>query len=218
MFRIYRKLVKGEQILAATDTAGGGGDFTATQFLSATKLDVPIVYHSDTTTSSYVPVHCRALETIYTQTGVKPVTAFERNNGGNFLMDRVAVLNIAGHFDVFRMPRIGQGDSEESMLLGWNTNTATRPKMLSELQDAINGQVFTIYDRQTVKEMLSFIKVKTATAFKAQAERKSHDDLVMALAIAWQMYQLHALRPKQEVQKDYSKYEKYQQEDPYGVR
>ncbi len=220
MFKIYRKLKKGEQILVATDTAGGGGDYTASQFFSLTKLDLPIVFHSAQTTSSYVPTHVRALNAIYDETGVTPVTAFERNNGGNFLMDRVDALNIAGKYTVFKMPRIGQGnDTEESNLLGWSTNSATRPKMLAELQDAIDGQVFTVYDKPTLKEMLSFIKVRTRTTTRAEAERGSHDDLVMSLAIVWQMYQLHNIRPqKKEEQKNYDKYEKYRQDDPYSIR
>ena len=34
------------------------------------------------------------------------------------------------------------------------------------------------------------MSVKTSASWKAQAEHGAHDDLVMALAIAWQLYQI----------------------------
>jgi len=37
--------------------------------------------------------------------------------------------------------------------------------------------------------MFSFIISQTSTSWKAQAEQGAHDDLIMSLAIAWQLYQ-----------------------------
>jgi hypothetical protein len=190
MYRLYRPIKKGEFILVAVDTSSGGLDYTAGQFLSKTRLDVPLVYHSKTTTSDYIPLLARTLEKIYDITGIKPVVAIERQNGGSFLADRLAGLNYLGKYTVFVMPNFGVVDPSEGVRLGWDTNSATRPKMLQDLKDAANRGVFTIYDRKTIMEMLSFIIVQTSSSWKAQAEKKAHDDLVMALAIAWQLYQL----------------------------
>jgi hypothetical protein len=44
-----------------------------------------------------------------------------------------------------------------------------------------------VYDAMSYGEMLSFV-VKNG---KPQAERNAHDDLIMSLAIAWQMYQMN---------------------------
>lgn len=71
----------------------------------------------------------------------------------------------------------------------WDTNTATRPKMLADLKEAIDKRLIKIYDKRTINEMFSFIVVQTSTAWKAQAEKGANDDLVMALAIAWQLQQ-----------------------------
>lgn len=190
MWRQYRKIEPKEFLLFAGDTASGLGDYTTCQVLSKTKLDVPLVYQSKVTTSDFIPEFCRVLERVYDLTGVKPVACLERNNGGGFLMERVAGLNLSGKYEVFAMPKYGAVENGEASLLGWNTNTATRPKMLEELKDAIEKGLFKVYDRQTVMEMLSFIIVQTSSSVKAQAERKAHDDLVMALAIVWQMYQI----------------------------
>lgn len=212
MYRQYRKIESGERILVAIDSASGGGDDTAGQLLSATKLDVPLVYQSEETTSSFVPELARLLPLIYQITGKKPLVAFERQNGGSFLIDRLAQLNYAGKWEIFKMPQYGKEDAGESVRLGWDTNSATRPKMLQELKDAQDHKAFKIYDLPTLRQMLSFITVKTAASVKAQAERGSHDDLVMALAIVWQLYILDVtLSADEPEEEDYTQYESYQQ-------
>lgn len=129
-------------------------------------------------------------------------------------MDRVAAMNFSGKYDIFRMPNYGREEAPESTRLGWDTNLATRPKGLQELQDAIRNGLILIYDKPTLKEMLSFIVVRTSSSLKAQAERGSHDDLVMALMIVWQMYMVASIAPPETkpVEKDYRKYERFQQE------
>lgn len=189
-WRQYRNLTEGEHILVFADTSAGAKDYSAVQFISRQKLDVPLVYHSKRMatdmTNSLFPV----LEKIYDLTGVKPLVAYERNNGGVFEMERLASLNRANKFDIFKMPTYGKWmDNEDSVKLGWDTNTATRPKMLADLKDALDKQVLTVYDRYTIEELFSFVITKTSSSWKAQAEKGAHDDLVMSLAGAWQMYQ-----------------------------
>lgn len=78
------------------------------------------------------------------------------------------------------------GSQVDTGKLGWSTNSATRPKMLQELKDAIEGQLLHIYHRQTINELFSFILKPNG---RAEAEVGAHDDLVMSLAGAWQLYQ-----------------------------
>jgi hypothetical protein len=61
--------------------------------------------------------------------------------------------------------------------------------MLSMLKEAIDNRLIRIYDKPTITEMFSFIISQTSSSWKAQAEQGAHDDLIMALAIAWQLYQ-----------------------------
>jgi len=61
--------------------------------------------------------------------------------------------------------------------------------MLQMLKEAIDSRVLKIYDKPTVNEMFSFIISQTSSSWKAQAEQGAHDDLIMALAGAWQLYQ-----------------------------
>jgi hypothetical protein len=138
------------------------------------------------------------LNDIYDQTNQRPVIAYERNNGGVFEMERLASMNRDGKFKVFKMPTVGRTEAPESVRLGWDTNSATRPAMLQQLKDAIDKKVLRIYDKATIEEMFSFVEVKTSSSWKAQAEAGAHDDLIMSLAIAWQLYQME--KPEQTVQ------------------
>lgn len=190
MWRQYRSFKPDEFIVVGADTAAGGGDRCAAQFLSKTYLDVPLVYHSEITATEMTNLIYPKLNEIYDQTKVKSVIAYERNNGGSFEMERLATLNREGKFKLFVMPIIGQVDPSEGIRYGWETNTATRPAMLSALKEAIDKRVLKIYDKRTIEEMLSFVVVKTSASWKAQAESNAHDDLVMSLAIAWQLYQI----------------------------
>lgn len=183
----FRPFQRGEFIICFEDTAAGGADNCAVQLLSAKWLDVPLVYHARVTASFTTPLIHEKLIEISKETGVKPIVAFERNNGGNFEMDRLARLNRFGDYDIYTMKTTDPtGRVVDTGKLGWDTNLATRPKMCQELKDAIEGDLLHLYHRQTVNEMFSFI-IKPNGRY--EAEDNAHDDLVMALAGAWQLYQ-----------------------------
>lgn len=187
MFRRYRQYQKGEFIIVAADTSSGGGDYSCAQFLSKTNLDVPTVYHSKQTATEMTPLIALELDTIYKQTGVKPVVAYETNNGGVFELQRLATLNREGNWIMYLQKSIGTTDGlEMTQKYGFSTNSATRPAILQLLKEAIDNQLINVYDKQTINEMFSFIIKPNG---RPEAEQSSHDDLVMSLAIAWQMYQ-----------------------------
>jgi hypothetical protein len=187
MFRRFRQYQKGEFIICAADTSSGGGDYSCAQFLSKTNLDVPVVYHSKQTASEMTPLIAIELDKIYKQTGVKPVVAYETNNGGVFELQRLATLNREGNWSMYLQKTLGTTVGlETTEKYGFNTNSATRPAILQILKEAIDNQLITIYDKPTISEMFSFIIKPNG---RPEAEQSSHDDLVMSLAIAWQMYQ-----------------------------
>lgn len=189
-FRQYREITRGEFFVVFADTSAGMGDYCAVQFLSKTKLDVPMVYHTKSIATEMTNAIYPILEMIFDITGIKPEVAFERNNGGVFELERLASLNRKGKFTIFQMPNAGRVDNPEPTKIGYDTNTATRPRMLADLKDAIDHKLLTIYDKPTITELYSFVLVQTTSTIKAQAEHGAHDDLVMSLAGAWQLYQM----------------------------
>lgn len=191
MLKQYRKYQHGEFIVVAIDPSAGGDDYTAGKFLSKTNLDIPLTLHTKQTITSVTPTIHTELERIFNETGIKPVVAYERQNGGVFEMERLGRLNRNGKYTLFNMISYGKQNNKDTDKIGWDTNTATRPKMLQDLKDAIDGQLVKEYDLTTVKELFTFIIAENG---KPQAEKNTHDDLVMALAIAWQLYQLVPMR------------------------
>ena len=178
-FRQYREIFENEFFVIACDCSMGAKDFCAAQFISKTKLDIPIVYHAPVITNIMTNEIFPVLQKLNKITGIKPVICYERNNGGMFELDRLATMNRLDEFDIY---------FDNNNKLGWDTNTATRPKMLQDIKECIENRLLTIYDKPTVEEMFSFILCQTSTIWKAQAEKNAHDDLVMALAIAYQLY------------------------------
>jgi len=190
MFRQYRKIEPNEFILAFGDCSTGLGDYSACQFISKTKLDMPLVYHSKKMSAEMTNDLFPVLEKLFDITGIKPIIAYERNNGGVFEMERLASLNRRGKYEIFKMPTYGRINNPQETRLGWDTNTATRPKMLSDWREAIDKKLVKIYDKPTIKEHFAFIINQTSTSVKAEAEQGSHDDLVISSAGVWQLYQM----------------------------
>lgn len=190
-FRRYRHYQKGEFYVVFADTAWGGTDYCAAQFLCKTTLDVPVVYHAKELATDMTPRLHTELERIYDITKVKPVIAYERNNGGVAEIERLAKLNRDDKYRIYHeKTNVGSTDAtEDTVKLGYTTTSATRPVMLSMLKEAIDNQLIRIYDKPTINEMFSFIVSQTSSSWKAQAEQGAHDDLVMALAGAYQLYQ-----------------------------
>jgi hypothetical protein len=186
MYRQYRKIEEGEFFVIFADTSAGGNDYNACQFLSKTHLDVPLVFHhrgiANEMTNSIFPT----IERIFDTTKVKPVVAYETNNGGIFELERLSQLNRLGKYEIYKQQSHGTLWSAETPKIGWTTSVATRPKMIQDLKECIDKKLLRLYDRPTVTELFSFIISQSG---KPQAERNSHDDLVMSLAGAWQLFQ-----------------------------
>jgi hypothetical protein len=69
---------------------------------------------------------------------------------------------------------------------GWNTNTATRPVMISDFKEAIRDQLFPIYCRRLYMECQTFIDNNG----KPEADTNCNDDCIMAYSIALQVRQV----------------------------
>lgn len=189
MFRQYRKIEKGEFFIVAADTSAGMGDYCAVQFLSKTKLDIPLVYHSKLLATEMTNALHPVLEKLSDLTGIKPIVTYERNNGGVFELERLSALNRLGKYRIHKMMTYGSIDNPDVSKLGWDTNSATRPKMLADWKEAVDKHLVAIYDKPTINEHFSFILSQTSSSIKAKAESNAHDDLVMSCAIAYQLYQ-----------------------------
>jgi len=191
MFRQYREFNKGEFIVVGVDTAAGGLDYCAGQFISVDSFDVPLVYHAKELASDMTPKLVKKLEDIYVETEIPPVVAYERNNGGVFEVERLIRYNTQKHFIVYQTKANNASirGNQSIRKYGWDTSAATRPGMLADLKKVIDDKILTIYDLPTIAELFSFVEQQTNNSWKAVAEVGKHDDLVTSLAIAVQLSQ-----------------------------
>ena len=181
MFRLYRQPNPNEFFVCGADPAEGN-DYCAAQWVSKGTQEVILTFQARMESSQFGYELYKGSQLIYNTARVWPVIGVERNTG-QATIARLLDLNYPA---LYRHTDTGNPDAVEEKKIGWPTNTGTRPMMLDDLALAIRQGVLHVYDKPTLKEMLSFIRhPKTG---KPEAEQGTHDDLVMSLAIAWQLY------------------------------
>ena len=184
---MFRKPAKGEFFVVGGDCAQGGIDDNWAQFISKDRIDVPLVLQMSGVAATMTPVLHQTLEWLYDQTGVQPVVALERNMGGASEMERLRKLNRQNKYRIYLMKRVGKSSGEiQSEILGFNTDSVSRPTMLGDLKEAVDSTQLRIYDQETINQLSTFIVSKNG---KPEAAKNTHDDAVMSLGIAWQLYQ-----------------------------
>lgn len=82
---------------------------------------------------------------------------------------------------------------------GFRTDKITRPLILSMLQAIVNDHIELINDRETLEEMLVFVRNEKG---RPEAQEGCHDDLIMALAIAYYIRTQQSMILKQERTKE----------------
>lgn len=180
----YREPNEGEQFVIAGDPAEGGDNST---FVALSKHNAEIVMigksKEESSQLGYTLNHVgRWFEK---KTNIFPSIAVEKNMGAA----TIYVLKTLNYPNLFRMPdSFTTDDMEQDSQYGWSTNVATRPKMLDDLALAIRQKAIKIQSKPIIDELYSFIRSERTG--KPQADHGSNDDLVMALSIAWQMYQI----------------------------
>lgn len=187
MIRLYRQPKKGEFFVVGGDCAQGGSDSNFVQFLSKDSIDIPLVLQMSGVAASMTPVLHQTLEWLYDKTGVQPIVALERNNGGSSEMERLRLLNRLQKYRLYTYRKLGTVKGEQQTeTLGFTTDSVSRPRMIGDWKEAFDTQQVIIYDEETIKQHRTFIVNKSN---RPEAAPNTHDDAVMSAAIAWQLYQ-----------------------------
>lgn len=76
---------------------------------------------------------------------------------------------------------------------GFKTTSVTRPLILAHLQTIVLEDIDLINDKQTLEEMLTFVRNEKG---RPEAQQGAHDDLVMALAIAYYVRPQQSMKAK----------------------
>src|SRR3990167_1125312 len=93
---------------------------------------------------------------------------------------------------VYRRIKSKKGFAEQTMELGYNTNSATRPQMLSQLHEEISNGSTNLLDKDLIQQCWTF--VNNISRGQPEAEKGKNDDLVMARGIAGQVRLEHPFK------------------------
>lgn len=155
------------------DIAEGGADYSAGQLLNNITGNQAAVWHGKTDTDLFAKqMYC--LGKYYNNALIAIET--------NFDLHPVKELTRLHYHRQFRREVIDKITNEKQEKYGFHTSTITRPVIIDELKIVVREHIGLINDIPTLREMLTFVKNDNG---KPEAMQGKHDDLIMALAIAY---------------------------------
>ncbi len=171
------------------DTAGEGSDyFTAHVINNITGEEVAVLKQQYDEIEYVKQIYClgmfynKALIGLETNFSTYPIQKLVELNYPNLYVRKKEDTYVSKHEKSF----------------GFKTTSITRPLILANLQEIVKDEIDVINDKDTLREMLTFIVNKNG---RAEAEQSYHDDLVMGLAITYY------IRTQQEMKKSKIQYE-----------
>lgn len=171
--KIYKEPIEGHPYVIGGDTAGDGADnFTAQVIDNSTGEQVAVLKHQFDEDLYAKQMFClgmhynTALIAIETNFSTYPIKEMQRM--------RYPKLFVRTKEDTYT------GQIMESY--GFKTDRKTRPLIISELVKIMRDTPEWVVDEDTLEEMLVFVRSEKG---RAEAQSGFHDDLIMALAIAY---------------------------------
>lgn len=165
-WRVYELPRPGVEYIIGADVAEGvsGGDFNAAVVMRKDTGAVAAVVHGQWAPAVFA-AKLVGVGRFYNDALLAP----ERNNHGH-----AVILKLRE----WQYPALAWWRGKP----GWTTDAQTKPLMVDRLEEAIRQEWIALFDRVTVEELFAFVHHDNGTM---GATAGAHDDLVMALAIAW---------------------------------
>jgi hypothetical protein len=171
---------------------GVGADYTVIQVICNQTREVVARYRSNRVKAEAAGLDAYLLGSYY----LFGLLGIERNGPG------LAVLavcergisdypHMTGYPNLYYHTYTDRKILEETRRLGWLTNRITKEAMLSRLAETIQSRGLTVFAKTTLLEMQGFVwdaeKKTFRQQYRAPDARLTHDDEIMALAIANEM-------------------------------
>lgn len=184
--KIFHSYTPGHRYAGAADVGGGVGlDHSTTVFIDFTQNPNRVVatYKDNTIKPDVFGDEIERQCSIFNN----PIFAPEANNHGHATIGRLKQIYkniyIRENSDIKR-ERIISKD------YGWQTNMATKPKMLFELKKAVENGYLELTDADLIEELKSFTRDDLMDKDIDPRLTTRHFDLLIACAICWQMRRL----------------------------
>ncbi len=194
--KIYKYPEKRVPYVIGGDTAGEGSDFFTAHVINNITGEQVAVLKQQYDEIEYVKqLYCLGM--FYNQALIGPETNFS-----TYPIQKLAELNYP---KLYVRKKEDTYTNKHDKAFGFKTTQITRPLILGNLQEIVKDEIDKINDKDTLREMLTFIVNKNG---RAEAEEGYHDDLVMALAITYYIRQQQTMKMIQErnsIQQDIQK-------------
>lgn len=177
--KIWKKPERSGQYVIGADSAEGvkGGDYACAQVIDRRSFEQVATFHQRCDPDIFAR-ELNRLGRYYNMATIAP----ERNAGG---IATVLVLRELDYSNIYIREKVGQITDRLTPELGWLTDMKTKPLMISNTQKAIRDKLVIVHDEATINELFSY---QYDDAGHANAPNGSHDDRVIALMIAVEMY------------------------------
>lgn len=149
-------------------------DYSVAQVLDSQRRQVA-VWRSDRYNSDYFGSVLANLGRHYNDAKI----ICERNGPG-ILTNRV-IHNDEGYPYVHRETQYDKITDTETVVIGFLTTVKSKPLVIDQLRAHVRDAELHVYDKDTLEEMQTFVVTE---AGRMEADKGSHDDTVMALALA----------------------------------
>lgn len=186
---IYKDVEQGKPYVIGGDTAGEGSDYFIGQVLDNTTGEQVAVLRNQMDADLYAS-QMYYLGKYYNEAliGIE----------ANYDSYPIKVLEQKGYTKQFIREREDTFTGKIVKAYGFKTTNITRPVIISELVQIVREHTELFNDRGTLEEMLTFIRNEKG---RAEAKNGAHDDLVMAIAIAYYIrtqQSIEIVKPKEE--------------------
>ena len=179
--RIYEKPKKNYPYVVSGDTAGEGSDYFIGQVLDNTNGRQVAVLRQEYDEISYTrQIYCLGMYYNNALIGIE----------ANYSTYPIEELERLGYKKQYIREKEDTYTHKVNKAYGFKTTAISRPRILAQLQTIYKEEINKIIDIETLQEGLTFIKNERG---RPEAQVGYHDDLTMALAIAYD------IRPQQDM-------------------
>jgi len=153
----------------------GHGDYSSAHVISANTGNLVAHWHGHVDPDVFGEDVLRALGYYYNYA----LVGVESNNHG---LTTIKGLQRVGYRNLYRQRKMNNRTPKISDTMGWRTTSVSKPLAIDELNAAIRDSAISIYDKNTIAELRTFIRESNG-----KMHGSPHDDRVMSLAICNQM-------------------------------
>lgn len=173
--QIFKEPEPGRPYVIGGDTSGEGSDYFVAQVLDNITCEQVAVLRHQYDEDEYAE-QVYQLGTLYNDAMV--------GIESNYSTYPIKRLEQMGYQNMYVREQEDTFAGSIRKAFGFQTNARTRPVIIAGLVEAMRDSVSTVNHRETLEEMLTFVR-NEAKKLRPEAEEGAHDDCVMALAIAW---------------------------------